>query len=144
MRGMIRVWLLILFCSACQVASAQSYCTGSIPSSPLTCSNSGCSETITISTIGGEEYGAQASCGVISCCGIGGFPSCSYTGGSCLSDAKLNDPMIRRHLVELARTQDVMVASCDGNYRPLMAVLKERPDVNFAVRKLPSINGGGR
>jgi hypothetical protein len=68
-----------------------------------------------------------------------------FTGlGACIGAyAGIDDPMIRQHLLELAKTQDAMVASGNGNYRPLMAVLRDRPDTLRTVHKVPLIDGGG-
>lgn len=56
---------------------------------------------------------------------------------------KLDNPMIRQRLLELAKTQDVMVASCKGEYQPLEALLAQEPSPVRAKHTLPGIAGGG-
>jgi hypothetical protein len=40
---------------------------------------------------------------------------------------KLNDPQVKQRLTELSENQDFLVVSCGGQYKPLEAVLIEKP-----------------
>jgi hypothetical protein len=121
-------------------------CAGSMFTASVTCSNPTCSQTVTMSIPNDPgDYGVSFSCLSTSCCATS-VPECWFSGWfTCgILYAKLDDPTTRRHLEDLARTQDVMVASCDGNYHPLMALLRERPLSLRVAHKLPGLIGGGK
>lgn len=90
-----------------------------------------------------RPYGVVFACLTYSCCGQN-FPYCYFTGPSCNGSGKLNDPAIQQRLHELAKTQDVMVASCDGNYHPLSTPTAERRDLDLSKHELPGISGAGK
>jgi len=144
MRATIRAFALILFCQICGVSMAVAQCAQSMYSGTYACSSQTCSGSGLVQTpIGSGPNGGYFTCLTYSCCGEN-FPYCYFTGTSCNNTGKLNDPVILKSLYELARTQDVMVVSCDGNYHPLAAIVTEHRDLDMEVRKLPGIGGGGR
>jgi hypothetical protein len=79
------------------------------------------------------------------------YPSYSPQGFSCGGDGKLADPAIRQHFLELARSEEIIVSSCKGEYRPLEVVLAanpvSRPGEQFdplrLTHALPSLARGG-
>ena len=145
MQRMLTLLPLVLLCCVCNVASGQSSgCATSISQYTFSCSNSaGCSQTVTSSTPidGGGYYAEGFECTTVRCCGVGDYPFCYFSGGECYY-TKLDDPAIRKGLLELAQTQDVMVVSCKGNYRPLMAMLRDNSVPLRPVYRLPGIGSG--
>jgi hypothetical protein len=122
---MKRLWGLpaLLLGTCCAVYSQSSGCTNWFQVGDVTCSVGSCEGSVTTQVPGGP--GDQSySCTTVQCCGAGNYPFCYYDFSSCYW-TKLDDPAVRRGLLDLAQTQDVLVVSCNGNYRPLMAVLGE-------------------
>ncbi len=141
----IRVsFVLLVSVTVCQTVMGQYVCAGGASSQPYTCSNAGCTDTIDFSVPSGPgQYGGvNLDCFPTSCCGIGGFPTCTAFGG-CSVYAKLNDPANRERLVELSKTQDIIIISCSGEYLPLFDALKARTVPITKKRELPIMTGGG-
>ena len=98
-----------------------------------------------------DPYGVYYACTTASCCGQS-YPTCFSLGISCNGSGKLADPAIRQHLFELAKSQDIMVSSCKGEFRPLAIALTEEPSPKPAEifdplqrrRTLVGIGRGGR
>jgi len=125
MRKTFLLLLLTVFCLTCQSIIAQGYgCTPYIVQQTVPCSTSaGCSGTVTMATPDTDSpYGAFYRCVTVSCCGVGGLPYCyySFTGNCSIYYAKLNQPGIYQKLLDISRTQDLMIISCSGNYHPFI------------------------
>jgi hypothetical protein len=138
MRGTFKVLLLALLCSASHLAMAQ--CATSTSSQIVNCGRN-CSGMMQFVSVG--QFGVPFDCFTYSCCGQN-LPYCYLASGSCDFMGKLNDPAIRKNLYELAQTHDVMVASCDGNYRPLAPLVTETPELFRDRHTLPGISRGGQ
>jgi hypothetical protein len=138
MRGTIKVLLLALFCSAGHFAMAQ--CASSQSPTQVQCTPTcqGLMQTVSVG-----QFGVPFDCFTYSCCGQN-LPYCYLANGTCGFSGKLNDPAIRQRLYELAKTQDVMIASCDGNYRPLVPLVTVTPELFRDRHTLPGITGGGQ
>jgi hypothetical protein len=68
-------------------------------------------------------YGVPFFCGTIYCLSTA-FPNCYAGIGDCYF-ARLTDPGVRQRLIELAKSEDLMVATCGGKYSPLLVALGE-------------------
>lgn len=80
----------------------------------------------TFNTPGGNGlYGVGFTCTSFTCCGSS-QQTCFWDFVNCYW-AKLEDPKVRQQLAGLSEHQDLLVASCGGNYRPLDQVLLEGP-----------------
>jgi len=87
-------------------------------------------------------FGVPFACGTIYCCTTG-LPDCYQLPGSC-NYVKLTDPGVRHRLLKLAKSEDLMVATCVGKYAPLSAALGEdaRPVLN-PRRSFARLTGAG-
>ncbi len=139
-----RLWTLpVLFLGICGMGAAQGAyegCASGFNSGAVVCNIGSCQQSITIETPlpGNSPY----VCTTVPCCGQGSWQYCYWdVYGGCYW-VELNDPAIRKRLLELAQMQDILVVSCKGEYRPLTAVLSEEPMVlrRRAVR-LPLAEG---
>lgn len=82
-----------------------------------------------------NQYGVGYTCYTISCCG-GSVPNCSFDGVNCWW-AKLDEPGTKERLLELAETQDLLVVSCEGQYRPFFDVLRSAPGKGDLLKPRP-------
>ena len=91
---------------ACAAATAQ--CAGSYQTNQINCNNphTGCSGSVTQILPNFGQYGVTWACETISCCSAT-YPSCNQQGFTCGYNGKLADPMIRQHLIELARSEQI-------------------------------------
>jgi len=125
LRATLRCALAVLIGVAGQAASAQ--CGTSTYTGTINCNTQFCSQSVTQHLYSdGGPYGIHYSCSTVSCCGQS-YPTCSPSGWSCNGSGKLADPAIRQRLLELAKSEDIMVTSCKGEYRPLVIALAEQP-----------------
>ncbi len=85
---------------------------------------------------GSGPYGVYYGCTTVSCCGVN-YPTCYSLNFNCTGSGSLADPAIRQHLLELAKSQDIMVSSCKGEYRPLTIALIEEPSPKPAQLFVP-------
>ena len=133
------------------VASAQG-CAGSSYTATITCQNphTGCPSTTVTQTIPNfGQYGVTWVSAPVICCGQI-YASYAFQGWSCGDSDKILDPAIRRRLLELAESQDIMVNSCKGEFRPPDIALMEKPGTSPAAppgplrmrRALPGVVGG--
>jgi len=143
MLQMGRAIVVILVCLGAQLALAQ--CAGYFVSTSVTCTSDVCNSSGNQITPGNPgEYGTEFVCSTFYCCGVG-YPSCGSIGIGCFGGYSLNlgDSAIRQRLLDLARTQDISVASCGGEYRPLSVALADLPNPIREKRTFRSLVGGG-
>jgi hypothetical protein len=117
-------------------AAAQSGCTESFTEYTAYCgSSNGCSDSVDY-TLASDPglYGVPFYCNTIYCRGQG-LPNCYQLTGYCQNMVKLADPGVRQRLLELARSEDLMVATCGGRYLPLSAALGEDAPPAFRPRR---------
>jgi hypothetical protein len=128
-------------------------CASSVQENKIQCYNplTQCSDSKTQIMPNFSQYGVMYLAGAITCCSTT-YPS-FVQGNSfiCNGSGKLADPAIRQHLIELAKTDDIMVTSCRGEYRPLVIALSEQPSLKAPaqfdptrMRTLFGIGGGSR
>ena len=142
----IRIRVLLfstLLFGGCGAGLAQ--CTTGFNFTQVNCGNSaGCQQQIIMSLPNNPgQFGVPFTCKQVSCCGVGGYPQCVPFGGTCYI-AKLDNPTIRKQLMQLAETHDLMIASCRGDYLPLSGALQEPLSPIRATRRLPGLGEGSR
>lgn len=118
---------LFLVC-VCSLAYCQSgTCAVDIQGTVGTCGNSaGCSDVYPI-TWPGDACDFTGSCEYFvntttSCCGIQGYSYLTDSGTTC-EWAKFKDPKMRQDLIELAKTENILIPDCRGAYVPAGSVL---------------------
>ena len=138
----------LLVCLAAPGAIAQ--CASSTQVNSISCYNpkTGCQAQTTQLTPNFSQYGVMYYASVVQCCSQ--IYASFMRGDSwvCNGSGKLSDPAIRQHLIELAKTDDIMVTSCQGEYRPLVIALLEQPTSTtpqqFNPARMHTLSGVGR
>lgn len=125
MRRMSSVLTLASMCLVSTLAVSQ--CAESWYTANINCQSRYCSGSVTQTLPqGNDEYGVLYVCGTIYCCNQG-YPNCNSEGLSCNGSGSLANPAMRQHLLELAKSADVVVSTCKGEYLPLSLALATQP-----------------
>jgi hypothetical protein len=132
------ILLTTLLAVAGQGAFAQ--CATSTQNNTIQCNNpaKGCKDTVVQILPNFSEYGIRYTPGSVTCCSATYSSFVQLGGFGCNGSGKLADPTIRKHLIELAKSNDIMVSSCRGEYRPLVIALAEQPASNPAEQFDPA------
>jgi len=133
--------------------TAIAQCASSVQTNTIFCNNplTGCINSVNQILPNFGEYGVMYTATVVTCCKAT-YPSFSAgDSNGCNGSGKLMDPATRQHLIELAKTDDIMITTCRGEYRPLVVALSEEPSRNAPaqfdptrMRTLFGIGGGSR
>jgi len=114
--------------SMCLVSTlAVGQCAESWYFASINCNTPICQNSITqLLPSGGGEFGVLYTCTTIYCCGQG-YPTCYSLGINCNESGSLANTEMRQHLLQLAKTEDIVVSTCKGEYLPLELALANQP-----------------
>ncbi len=122
MRQLLIVAAVVTVC-LCNGHAQSSGCTTQLGSNDIVCGSEG---DCTFYTPYGSPWGGMGYVCIPFTCGscTSGLATC-FLQGYC-GFAKLEDPTIRKRLLDLSANQDLVVASCDGDLEPLDVVIRNQ------------------
>lgn len=141
------VLLAALLCGS-RIAGAQ--CASDFEDNFIVCSTqNGCNGNADQVIPNFDQYGARWDEYISACCTIP-FTTFLNSNEGCTGQAKLANPTTRQGLLELAKSQDIMVTTCDGTFIPLEVALALTPrsrsrawDPDRIKEKLPKLTQTG-